>query len=93
MTTHYHQAVESLADYRGWDHCVSPRACAWDLFRRQAHHRVIRIDTCLCGAKREVEITAGNVNYGEWNSPLIGRLAVELFDRDRVASFPETVLG
>jgi len=52
-----------------WTHCVTPDECADRPERQKAHGWIMRVDTCRCGARRQVEINFHRTNYGPWFMP------------------------
>lgn len=59
-----HRAKKS--EDRGWTRCVEPGRCP----NARTHGNIITVETCACGARREIEINGGaSVASGWYREP------------------------
>jgi len=72
MKNHRHQPARTKGATRevAWTRCVTPALCAANPHRQSAHHNIMRVDTCACGATRKTESNYRMVNCGPWEEPI-----------------------
>ncbi len=72
---HEHKALSEQSTDRCWIYCVTPRECAANPRREEAHGNVTQHDVCSCGARRLAEFNGGRTNYGPWEVQEPGEVA------------------
>jgi hypothetical protein len=64
---HKHRAASTVT--QGWRYCVAVTDCYANGYGDMYHGNLMRIETCRCGMKRQVESGVAGSRAGHWKVP------------------------